>query len=1552
MNLAVEKKSLISLVSATLLTGISVYFVLSYLLIEIKFVLPICISIALLSLGLTRYYSVSNEKVIDNQYQSKDFVANSEYSSTSDQNNIQKGISNIAFVFIYSVLLIICAFFSIPRLDVVYTSWNLLSLSYIPELIAGILLCFILPGYALLTIVIKNYRMKPLLRILLGYLISMLITGLTVYFSAILFESNIYQDKFILLLVYLAIIIAYVVRYRTYGVILSPDFNVKNLRHSIISVLGNKLWTTLKTNLPESIVFASLSLLVIISTYYLYDGVTIGDQWYHQNRAILFIYGDFKESIIANGDQNYTPLLSSLLAGLTSISGVPLVNAYASIALLNMTTVFAFYYFCRTWLPLNLKRASLFASSLLVISSGLGWMYVLYLAETDPLDSPANAISYFVQEKIRETDIRLSSNFMIAAFPDFNTSLTLVSLPAGFILLSLIKIELPNKVRQLLLVSLVAFLGILFHDEFYIFIIVSSLLVFAYNIRKKIIVYFALLSALALVYVIDSLLPVNYFTSNRIFGISVIEISAIFIIVTLCLYLLRQNWNRYFSRISARTLQPPSKLTKIQLKVAYISKVVFVSMVVYLIALCFLVWIQLPANYIDAHTQNYNTPWYLYPLRMGIVVLFGIAFVLSYLFKKYEREVFVFGIIAIIALFAGPYYNEHRFSKYVMVSLIGFASLMIFKLVGFVGNKKPILNGVLIASIVIAASLSTLMYIGYNALVMQSQDYSHALGRRNFPSANEMLLLDSMRYEIQGGSNNSNVATFPNEYNFRKGDLISKLHAFSGLPLTKSIQTQYILNSSNLDSFYHLLELSNTGYIMIPTNSTNQFTLSDPVRFAITNFQQISNNDDYVVLKVPSLNGPSTNSENEVGILNEMDNSLSSMIESKEELQFNNRTFNYEKDTPEFIQIQKSNQTETVTLNGLKKNGGMTLWSKDLNNEGINYLELHLRTLDETKTGKGISGLKWKDGNRTFFLSLSDKGLQLREQIGKEDKDRILAQNSQVKNNLGVWQLLKVVTFNNSLSIYADNILRIKIPRDLQENVVRVTGVGINSENSVVEFQPIWKGKINVPQEDYNVKDYHYFYALTSLAMSGMGYSSYLENDYSIFSNEAIILPINRQNLSDKLFNNLLNYTKSGGTLVVINAGEKFEGKFYKLFFNEPVVDKTQNFTRIASDNQNRFDLDVSGSTKEFRIKNSSDIKVIASYRNNDNLAVAPFAIVKNVSDKGKIVYINGFGYFDAISANPKNNFLSLVDFSDIFEIDHVHDKSRENKSGSEPIRRFIGDLTIAGKVTLNGSSFFFDNSSLGSSKASVKTISVSDKHGNLKKQFENLSILDIQALGQYKQLTNVTGKITLPSTNSKDNYLGVSLPSEFNMSIELGANSHLTITTNNSNLSNNMIHIGNESKIDLYSISPKSNIAKDILMLLKSPELNVNGNVLFDKTNFRGQEIDDYVPLNLYGKVMVKFDFVDDYKDKFRDGTKIDYLSYIDSLNIDGIRNQTRQQLELPGHISADLERRGMGVPLSSVLGSPVNFAIIIVIILATIVAVLFHKRIYENDSSFIHKQ
>jgi hypothetical protein len=45
-------------------------------------------------------------------------------------------------------------------------------------------------------------------------------------------------------------------------------------------------------------------------------------------------------------------------------------------------------------------------------------------------------------------------------------------------------------------------------------------------------------------------------------------------------------------------------------------------------------------------------------MRLGLIGLIGVASILSYLFRRFEKEVFVFGIIIIIALFTGPFYSR------------------------------------------------------------------------------------------------------------------------------------------------------------------------------------------------------------------------------------------------------------------------------------------------------------------------------------------------------------------------------------------------------------------------------------------------------------------------------------------------------------------------------------------------------------------------------------------------------------------------------------------------------------------------------------------------------------------------------------------------------------------------------------------------------------------------------------------------------------------------------------------------------------------------------
>ncbi len=331
---------IVSAISGTLITALSVYFMLTFLLIPSSITIPMSISISLLSLGLIRYYTNSEGKKYNTQ--SGNNGSSNELGNTNDdfENNISEFKSIIIFVLLFFTSLIVCTFFSDPEVGMIFKSWNTIDIKGIIGVGAGIAISFFMPGYAVILLFTRRFKTNPVLKILLAYLFSMLITGLTVYLTEIFFENDIFENKSMLLGVNAVLLIAVVMYYRTQIFILPSGFN----KHQTISIIRNKL-RFLNQYSSEILVFGSLLSLLIISTNYLYGGITIGDQWYHQNRIILFMTCQFKEFVLSNGDEIYPPLQSALLAGLTTLSGIPLVNTFSSIAFLNISAVFAFYYF-------------------------------------------------------------------------------------------------------------------------------------------------------------------------------------------------------------------------------------------------------------------------------------------------------------------------------------------------------------------------------------------------------------------------------------------------------------------------------------------------------------------------------------------------------------------------------------------------------------------------------------------------------------------------------------------------------------------------------------------------------------------------------------------------------------------------------------------------------------------------------------------------------------------------------------------------------------------------------------------------------------------------------------------------------------------------------------------------------------------------------------------------------------------------------------------------------------------------------------------------------
>ena len=86
------------------------------------------------------------------------------------------------------------------------------------------------------------------------------------------------------------------------------------------------------------------------------------------------------------------------------------------------------------------KQASL-ASTLFMLGSGFGWAYLLNLTADNPVvaGSPTSALEAFTTAGAKTFDIFVPNTFIDVAHPDITTGLIIIALPAGFVLLGLIK---------------------------------------------------------------------------------------------------------------------------------------------------------------------------------------------------------------------------------------------------------------------------------------------------------------------------------------------------------------------------------------------------------------------------------------------------------------------------------------------------------------------------------------------------------------------------------------------------------------------------------------------------------------------------------------------------------------------------------------------------------------------------------------------------------------------------------------------------------------------------------------------------------------------------------------------------------------------------------------------------------------------------------------------------------------------------------------------------------------------------------------------------------
>jgi len=126
----------------------------------------------------------------------------------------------------------------------------------------------------------------------------------------------------------------------------------------------------------------------------------------------------------------------------------------------------------------------------------------------------------------------------------------------------------------------------------------------------------------------------------------------------------------------------------------------------------------------------------------------------------------------------------------------------------------------------------------------------------------------------------------------------------------------------------------------------------------------------------------------------------------------------------------------------------------------------------------------------------------------------------------------------------------------------------------------------------------------------------------------------------------------------------------------------------------------------------------------------------------------------------------------------------------------------------------------------------------------------------------------------------------------------------------------------------------------MKNPEIQVAGNISFNRTNINAEPIDRYSPLDFSGQLKAKFDMVNDYNEKhFRSGIRSDYITYLQNVYLDG-KIKRDIEFKMPGDISTNAKSRGLDIPFIKILNSSSNILILIIFTSITLIVSLLLWR------------
>ncbi len=690
--------------------------------------------------------------------------------------------------------------------------WANLPLANLLRYISTVLLTSFLPGYFLIKIIDRKDAFGIALIVTLSFLLSVFSSCSIAFVLLVAGQSLETTVPFYVVCTNFGLLLAHFI-VRKLCAVPKREFQLKinwleaGVVVCILTMMTTALLTVMFTNMP----------------------LTAGDMTSNHGTSIDFFNGlpiSGGKLITYSGGYGFPLYLATVFV----LSGMPSALAEQGLFILCLIPLISFFGLIKFWFK---DKDDLMPSKILFLSVllGFGGLYALYLRFVSPTFNIFSVLYYAISKTY---DISMRILFL----PDIVAALWLIGLPVLFALLVLIKKDCPLVVQALVIPVLVCF-GYLGHAS-EIFIFLCILFVYSLIIRQqnepKIGKY--VLLGLLLVAAIDYVAPAQTYVVNNVTGA---PSSAFFVSLTLSVSLIVIEY--------IKDQYPSFLLTSRKLVIGGLRKswpyMRWILLYSYLLLIVIWLIVQKDYNVWAWGADNY-VPFFILPIRLGIVGLFAVATIFLYFGKILRnhtlRLFFCLMPIGFIFEQLSNYYAFYPAIRFGTLTFIGAIVLSAYGITRFASDirihkRLKIAFGVISVVFIILAMLSSALY--YVNSTFYSKDSSI--------SPEEAHVFDYLRNNMPS---NSSVLTFTAES-------ANKLRNFAGINAVQDAERwSELFSASNPSVVNYILGSSNVRYIYL---DYNDLYLANQTFFAsfLPYFEVVYKSGYITLYEVQSLTPPS-----------------------------------------------------------------------------------------------------------------------------------------------------------------------------------------------------------------------------------------------------------------------------------------------------------------------------------------------------------------------------------------------------------------------------------------------------------------------------------------------------------------------------------------------------------------------------------------------------------------------------------------------------------------------------------------------------------------------